>query len=133
MTAPAKKHCEQCCQIELIFEEQCTCKGCECAAPATLEEAAVELMFRLLENPPVDRHATILAAFEDVARQAAADEREKAAGIMDGWFAAYPLDIFPEPPPGEHGETVDACSARMGRHVAERAAEQIRANEEKGA
>jgi len=33
------------------------------------------------------------------------------------WSDAYPLDVFPEPPPGEHGDTVDACSARMGRHV----------------
>jgi ribosomal silencing factor RsfS len=29
---------------------------------------------------------------------------------------AYPEDIFPPPSPGEHGETVDQCSAAMGRH-----------------
>ena len=27
----------------------------------------------------------------------------------------YPEDVFPEPEPGEHGETVDACSARASR------------------
>lgn len=34
------------------------------------------------------------------------------------WSQAYPLGVFPEPPPGEHG-SVDTCSARMGRHVIE--------------
>lgn len=29
---------------------------------------------------------------------------------------AYPEDVFPPPPPGEHGKTVDQCSAAMGRH-----------------
>ena len=35
------------------------------------------------------------------------------------WAKAYPLSVFPEPPDGEHGETVDACSARASRHVIE--------------
>jgi len=29
----------------------------------------------------------------------------------------YPEDIFPPPPAGQHGQTVDACSARAARHV----------------
>jgi len=29
---------------------------------------------------------------------------------------AYPIDVFPEPAPGQHGKTVDQCSASMGRH-----------------
>jgi chromosome segregation ATPase len=29
---------------------------------------------------------------------------------------AYPEASFPPPSPGEHGETVDQCSAAMGRH-----------------
>ena len=33
------------------------------------------------------------------------------------WNQAYPLSVFPEPPRGEHGSTIDTCSARMGRHV----------------
>ena len=28
----------------------------------------------------------------------------------------FPKDIFREPPPGEHGQSVDACSARGVRH-----------------
>ncbi len=30
---------------------------------------------------------------------------------------AYPPDIFPPPPKGEHGITVEACSAGMARHL----------------
>ena len=37
--------------------------------------------------------------------------------ILERWSRAYPTDIFPEPPAGQHGKTVDACSASMGRHV----------------
>jgi hypothetical protein len=29
----------------------------------------------------------------------------------------YSTDIFAEPPPGKHGATVDACSARAHRHL----------------
>ena len=43
---------------------------------------------------------------------------EKAfRAILEEWSKAYPTDIFIEPPPGEHGKTVAACSAAMGRHV----------------
>ena len=34
------------------------------------------------------------------------------------WDQAYPSSIFIEPPPGEHGKTVDSCSAAMARHMA---------------
>lgn len=37
--------------------------------------------------------------------------------ILEPWSRAYPKDIFIPPPPGEHGKTVDGCSAAMGRHV----------------
>ena len=37
--------------------------------------------------------------------------------ILERWSRAYPTDVFPEPPAGQHGKTVDACSASMGRHV----------------
>lgn len=33
------------------------------------------------------------------------------------WAKAYPISVFPEPPAGEHGQTVDACSARALRHA----------------
>lgn len=52
-----------------------------------------------------------------------------AAGLRAGlqqsiWELAehkdhYPADVFIEPPPGEHGSTVDACSARAVRHACE--------------
>lgn len=32
-------------------------------------------------------------------------------------LASYPLDVFPEPPAGEHGRDVDACSARAIRFI----------------
>ncbi len=33
------------------------------------------------------------------------------------WAKAYPESVFPEPPAGEHGQSVDACSARALRHA----------------
>ena len=43
--------------------------------------------------------------------------REEAVRILSEYLAAYPEDIFIEPPAGEHGQTVDACSARALRAV----------------
>ena len=40
--------------------------------------------------------------------------------VFEGWLAAYPESVFTPPPPGEHGKTVDGCSAAMGRHVFKR-------------
>ena len=40
--------------------------------------------------------------------------------IRTGLYA-YPEDIFVPPPSGEHGESVDACSAAMARHLFGRA------------
>ncbi len=48
------------------------------------------------------------------------------------WAKAYPLAVFPEPPPGEHGATVDACSARVARHVLGRLVELINGAAETG-
>ena len=31
-------------------------------------------------------------------------------------LAAYPIAVFPEPPSGQHGNSVDVCSARAIRH-----------------
>lgn len=51
---------------------------------------------------------------------------EEAAGVADRWEGYYPTNLFPEPPPGEHGKTVDSCSARAARHVAACIAKDIR-------
>jgi hypothetical protein len=37
----------------------------------------------------------------------------------------YPTDIFPDPPPKQHGTSVDSCSARAFRHASHAWAEQI--------
>ena len=46
-------------------------------------------------------------------------ENKRVRALADGWSKAYSTDFFPEPEPGEHGKTVDACSARMGRWMAD--------------
>ncbi len=51
---------------------------------------------------------------------------ETAAQIVEGFSAFYPTDIFPEPPPGQHGDTVDACSASAIRHVLPAIADRVR-------
>lgn len=45
--------------------------------------------------------------------------------VLANWSKAYPTDIFPEPPPGQHGKTVDGCSTAMGRHVTKRLLEDL--------
>lgn len=42
---------------------------------------------------------------------------EEAVKVIHGYATAYPEDIFIPPPPGEHGKTVDACSARALRVI----------------
>ena len=39
---------------------------------------------------------------------------------------AYPADVFMEPPRGEHGQTLDACSARALRGILPNIARDIR-------
>jgi hypothetical protein len=47
------------------------------------------------------------------ARQREADYR----AVLMKRLAFYSDDLFSDPPPGEHGATVDACSARSARHI----------------
>ena len=65
-------------------------------------------------------------ALEEV-DEAAAEMRETVIEIIADWERAYPLDIFPQPPKGQHGKTVDACSAAMARHVLKRLREKVNA------
>jgi hypothetical protein len=39
------------------------------------------------------------------------------ADLVETWEQAYSTDIFSVPPKGEHGKTVDSCSAAMGRFM----------------
>ncbi len=43
--------------------------------------------------------------------------KEEALHILRAYLAAYPESIFLPPPPGEHGRTVDGCSAAALRAV----------------
>lgn len=56
---------------------------------------------------------------EEIGRQErdARAVRSDLLALLDGLEAAYPLAVFPEPAPGEHGKSVDACSARAARHI----------------
>lgn len=64
----------------------------------------------------------------DVALAAARrDERERCAAVIDEWVKHYGIEIFPEPSSGEHGNTIDACSARALRDVLPRIASKLRA------
>ena len=67
----------------------------------------------LLPQQVVEVVETVDAAL----REAKAQGMEEAAGRMQEVIDAYPLGVFLEPPVGQHGETIDACSARMGRHL----------------
>ena len=56
-------------------------------------------------------------------------QKEEDVKIADLWASMYPTDIFSDPPPGEHGRTVDACSARAMRVAALGIAAVIRGKE----
>lgn len=76
---------------------------------------------------PLQYLETIALALDAFAAERERATWEAAAMIADEWLAAYPADIFIEPPAGQHGQTVDACSARAARHVAAGIGRQIRA------
>ena len=65
-------------------------------------------------------HAHLLAdayIAEKARADALAKRLEAVKAIAQDWLDHYPEDVFIEPPPGQHGQTVDACSARAARHV----------------
>ena len=51
---------------------------------------------------------------------------ETAAQVVESYEQAYPTDVFPEPPKGQHGISVDACSASALRHVLSNVTKDIR-------
>ena len=53
-------------------------------------------------------------------------ERERCAKVVEDFAKAYPTTVFLEPEEGEHGQTVDACSARAIRTVLPEVAEKVR-------
>ena len=65
----------------------------------------------------------------DVER-ARAEEREQCARVVDQWLLAYPEAIFTPPAPGEHGKTVDGCSAAALRAALPNVAKDIRNRKE---
>lgn len=58
----------------------------------------------------------------------AAAQRAQDAVYVETVKRYYPTSVFTEPPPGEHGATVDACSARAARHVCDTIARELRAS-----
>ena len=77
-----------------------------------------------------DRQPRISGSGKDICRAvwhaAVAEERERCAKILDDWPSHYPDDIFIPPPAGEHGYTVDACSAAAIRIICPNIAAAIR-------
>jgi len=47
--------------------------------------------------------------------------------VIDRWLRSYPTSVFAQPEPGQHGETVDACSAAALRAILPLVAEDIHA------
>lgn len=72
----------------------------------------------------------IMGAVETLVRdcvaQAVTEERERTAKLVEAWAGHYPADIWIEPSRGEHGKTVDGCSARAIRSICPKIADAIR-------
>jgi len=55
-------------------------------------------------------------------------DRETIDPLIDAirtWSKAYPVEVFPPPPKGQHAETIDGCHAHAGRHIISRLMELI--------
>jgi hypothetical protein len=64
--------------------------------------------------------------FERQLRHARSSALLSAADVfLTSWLTMYTDSIFPEPEPGRHGSTVDACSARALRWGVEEAARKL--------
>ena len=86
------------------------------------EERAFSIMAHVIERGGRDMETIAQAICEAIA-----EEREACAQIVDNQLSYYPGDVFVEPPPGKHGTTVDACSARALRDILPVIAVRIRA------
>ena len=77
---------------------------------------------------------TVSKLREQLAQAQAEGEAFKADVLTDLRYRlhAYSPDIFIEPPAGEHGETIDACSARALRWLLSNLIEQIEGMESNG-
>ncbi len=87
------------------------------------------LMGALRFNPEIGKLIdldTIEEAIDDLIAQVKAEERERNAVLIESKMENYPISIFIEPPSGEHGKTVDACSAAAIRSILPVLAEDIR-------
>lgn len=78
-------------------------------------------------------HPAVREAIAAAREEGRVEERAACAEIVDGFIAAYPERFFPEPPAGQHGRTIDACSARALRGVLPNVAAAIRARGEEAA
>jgi hypothetical protein len=57
------------------------------------------------------------AVIENLRKQGANRERREIIGLIRTWKGFYRTSVFKEPPAGQHGRTVDGCSARAIRTV----------------
>lgn len=85
----------------------------------TPQERAAALLDRIvgiIPMQPFQREARIewLVEYAQETRRAALLE---AAQVVREFVQHYPTDIFIEPLPGQHGRTVDACSASAIRAI----------------
>lgn len=71
------------------------------------------------------RHVGLARLLDAAREQGRRDGLEEAARLVANAAGRYPADVFDEPLPGEHGRTVDACSARALRVVLPRLAAEI--------
>ena len=73
---------------------------------------------RCNDGPCLDKRGKLEAIIRAAEARGFRRGMGKAAEIAYAYLSAYPIDVFIEPPPGQHGQTVDACSARSARHTA---------------
>ena len=57
------------------------------------------------------------------------NERQSVVAYLREVRGRYPEDIWPDPPPGEHGVGVDTCSARSIRWILAKVADEIAGGE----
>lgn len=83
------------------------------------EVAAENHAIFTVTGPPRDglTLAQELRAQHEELREEIAERSRRAFSLLEDYIAAYPPDVFPPPPKGQHGRTVDSCSAAALRAV----------------
>jgi len=87
------------------------------AALSTTDDCLAQHDAEVREQAMAEACATLRIAQMQHDAEVRQEEREQCAAFLEDFAKHYPENVFIPPPPGEHGKTVDACSAAAIRAI----------------